>query len=92
MPFPSREVAIVGVYTTEQAPTLHRRSFDIELEAMKGALDDAGLSVGDVDGLATTRMTSEVPGSHDPLYFWAEQLGQRPIRYLGSGLPAAALG
>jgi len=85
-------VAVVGVYTTEQAPTLDRSGFSLEIEAMTGALAEAGLTVADVDGIATTRMTSEVSGSYDPLYFWAEQMGQRPLRYLGSGLPAAALG
>jgi acetyl-CoA acetyltransferase len=92
MTFPSGQVAIAGVYVTEQAPNLARSGFDLEREALLGALDDAGLALADVDGISTTRMTSEVPGSYDPLYFWAEQLGQRPIRYTSSGLPAAALG
>jgi acetyl-CoA acetyltransferase len=92
MGFPSGEVAIVGVYTTEQAQNHTRGGFDLEREALTGALADAGLTLADVDGIATTRPVSEVPGSYDPLYFWAEQLGRRPLRYLGSGLPAAALG
>jgi len=95
MTFPSRQTAIVGLYATEQAPTIARSGFALEIEAMRGALDDAGLSMADVDGIATTRRESVVAGSYDPLYFWPEQLGQRSITYMGSagtgGLPAGAL-
>jgi acetyl-CoA acetyltransferase len=46
------DVAIVGVYETEQARRLpHRRTVDLFLEATKGALDDAGLTKEDVDGV-----------------------------------------
>lgn len=95
MAFPSGQVAIVGVYTTEQAPTIARSGAALELEALQGALADAGLSVRDVDGIATTRRESAVAGSYDPLYFWPEQLGQRPLTYFGSagtgGLPGGAV-
>lgn len=79
-----REVAIVGVHTTEQAPSIARPGIHLEIEAFKGALADAGLDAREVDGIATTRKESAVPGSYDPMYFWAEQLGQRPMGYLGS--------
>lgn len=78
-----REVAIAGVYTTEQAPNIARPGIHLEIEAFKGALADAGLDARDVDGIATTRRESAVPGSYDPIYFWAEQLGQRPLGYMG---------
>jgi acetyl-CoA acetyltransferase len=46
-------VAIAGVYATQQARLLeHRTSFDVCLEAVLGALDDAGLKPVDVDGAA----------------------------------------
>lgn len=48
----SASVAVVGVYETEQARRLpHRRTIDLFIEAAKGALSDAGMSVGDVDGV-----------------------------------------
>jgi acetyl-CoA C-acetyltransferase len=96
MGFPSRQAAIVGVYTTEQARYISRSGFELEIEAIRGALEDAGLGLNDVDGIATTRLQSVVPGSYDPLYFWAEQLGQRSLTFMDSagtgGLPAGSLG
>ena len=56
MGFPQREAAIVGVYTTQQARGLDRTMWSLELEAIKGALDDAGLSHTQVDGLIRWRM------------------------------------
>jgi acetyl-CoA acetyltransferase len=48
-----RKVAVAGVYLTRQARSLYgRTSFDVTLEAVTGALDDAGLTFGDVDGVA----------------------------------------
>jgi acetyl-CoA acetyltransferase len=47
-----RDVAIVGVYATEQAKRIERTSLDIGWEAVKGALYDAGLTPDDVDGVA----------------------------------------
>jgi acetyl-CoA acetyltransferase len=48
-----RDVAVVGIHVTEQARELpDRTSFDITLEAVTGALEDAGLSRDDVDGAA----------------------------------------
>jgi len=91
MGFPFKESAVVGVYTTEQARGITRSPFSLEIEALKGALADAGLELKDVDGIATTRLQSLISGSYDPLHFWAEQLGQRSITFMGSGQPAAAL-
>lgn len=47
-----RDVAIAGVYATRQALDLGRRPIDVALEAVKGALEDAGLRPSDVDGMA----------------------------------------
>jgi acetyl-CoA C-acetyltransferase len=44
MGFPQRQAAIVGVYTTKQARDLQRGIWSLELEAIKGALDDADLT------------------------------------------------
>ncbi len=53
MAFPSGEVAIVGVYESprRKAPGVH--PFAIQAECILGALADAGLELGDVDGFAT---------------------------------------
>ena len=48
MPKP-RDVAIVGVYATEQERVSQRTSQAISMEAILGALDDAGLTMDDVD-------------------------------------------
>ena len=45
-----RDVAIVGVYTTEQGRSLGRTTLELTHEALLGGVADAGLSVGDVDG------------------------------------------
>jgi acetyl-CoA acetyltransferase len=81
MGFPVGKVAVVGVYTTKQGKRLGRTKHSLELEAIKGALDDAGLSVNDVDGLLP--LLAE-PWSKTHMY-WAEQLGERPITYCGTG-------
>jgi acetyl-CoA acetyltransferase len=49
---PFRQVAIVGVYSTKQARVLEGHDADtINLEAALGAIEDAGLSPRDVDGV-----------------------------------------
>jgi acetyl-CoA acetyltransferase len=45
------KIAIVGLYQTKQARSLEgETSASLTIEAVRGALDDAGLSIGDVDG------------------------------------------
>ena len=48
MPKP-RDVAIVGVYATEQERVSQRASHEISMEAILGGLEDAGLTMNDVD-------------------------------------------
>jgi acetyl-CoA acetyltransferase len=87
MSFPSRKAAIVGVYNSRQARSLETTTWNLELECVRGALDDAGLSPKDVDGL--------IPMAYDtPLSLhmrWAEQLGGRPISFLDIGGGAASV-
>lgn len=48
-----RDVVIAGIYATEQARTLPgRTSADVCMQAVDGALTDAGLTRDDVDGIA----------------------------------------
>ena len=48
-----RQVAVVGIGTTEFARVSERSSLDLSAQALRLALDDAGLFPGDVDGLFT---------------------------------------
>lgn len=45
-----RSVAIVGVYATKQERASGRTMLSLTVEAIRGALDDAGLTMADVDG------------------------------------------
>lgn len=64
---------ITGAYTTEQARDLsHRTGFSLALEALNGALDDAGMEIGDIDGLASY-VTGGWGGAQQGGY-WAHQL------------------
>ena len=78
MPFPKRQAAIVGVYTTKQGKLPDRTSFSLQLEAINGALDDAGLTTADIDGLLPMSGAAHIPGT-TAHQFWAEQLGERPL-------------
>ncbi len=88
--FPGRQAAIVGVYTTEQGRGLERTSFSLELEAIKGALADAGLTVDDVDGVVPMAMRSMYE-SHGPEQFWATQFGGRPLTFAQHGTPTPSI-
>ncbi|GAB3200674.1 thiolase family protein [Nocardioides hungaricus] len=72
-----RDVAIVGVYTTELGRDLRgRTSFSLTMEAVKGAVADAGLSLSDIDGAAVVwpgRSGAPLDGSAN----WAPYLNGR---------------
>lgn len=103
VPFPSRQAAVVGVYTTEHARAMERAGISLELEAIRGALDDAGLTVADVDGIVPSVPLFTTSGLGKwawdwPEQFWAAQLGGRPLSYtdrqsgaLGAQKAAAAV-
>jgi len=96
MTFANRRAAIVGVYTTEQARRIDRSSFSLELEAIRGAVEDAGLTLADVDGLApmvgSDHLSAE-NGFNTTLahQFWASQLGERPLNLVVHGGGSAQL-
>lgn len=90
MGFPTRQTAIVGVYTTQQAKRMQRTSVSLQLEAIRGALDDAGLKVSQVDGLIP--MDPEpTPGAPSEHMFWAEQLGEHTITFMEVGIASGAI-
>src|SRR5580658_11344176 len=84
MAFPKRQAAIVGVYTTKQGKLPDRTSFSLQLEAITSALDDAGLTTADIDGLLPMSGSEHVPGT-SAHQFWAEQLGERPLGLVETG-------
>lgn len=70
-----RTPVVVGVYATEQARTLpHRTDMDLALEAVTGAIADAGLAPRDVDGAQVDWPgPGGVPGEGSS---WARLLGR----------------
>ncbi len=90
MGFPRRQAAIVGVYTTEQARFIERTSVSLQLESIKGALDDAGLTLADVDGIvpfdSRVYSTSSFAGQ-----VWAAQFGGRPLSFVEPGSPTTGV-
>jgi acetyl-CoA acetyltransferase len=78
-----QDVAIVGVYATEQAKYIDRTTFDITWEAISGALDDAGLSPDDVDGVAARWPgPGGLPGDTNS---WGRFLGRDGLRWTVDG-------
>jgi len=82
MSFPSRKAAIVGVYNTRQAKMLEGTPWTLALEAIRGALDDAGLDHSDIDGLGSMMFDSSLIAQQQ----WVEQLGGHPMGYTTHGL------
>jgi acetyl-CoA acetyltransferase len=76
----SRTAVIVGIYATEQRRALpERTSTDLAPESVLGALADAGLTTGDVDGVAV-----DWPGPTGQIGYttsWARIFGH-PINYM----------
>jgi acetyl-CoA acetyltransferase len=94
--FSHRRAAVVGVYTTEHAKNMQRTPFSLQLEAIKGAVADAGLTLADVDGLAPNIGSDHhnpAPMMNSSLahMFWAEQLGGRPLKVVVHGGGSAQL-
>jgi acetyl-CoA acetyltransferase len=89
MGFPGRRTAIAGVYTTRQGKKMGRTGQSLMIESIKGALDDAGLRIEDVDGIVP--LESAMRGGMMDHLWWAEQLGERPLGYLGIGQASGGL-
>ena len=84
-----RDVAVVGVYTTEQVKLSERSSLSLTMEAVNGALDDAGLTIQDIDGWFGNFEGGNLRGSGGAANI-AYQFGI-PIHYAGAGSGAGAL-
>jgi len=88
--FPSGEVAIVGAYESprRKAPGIH--PFQIHAEVVAGALADAGLEPGQVDGFATTATFPQETGWQLSAAEVIEYLGLNPRWIDSSDLGGAA--
>ena len=75
-----RDVAIVGVAESDLGRVPNKSKFQLSAEASKAALDDAGLTKADVDGVLTTIITE---GGQFSSLLMAEYMGIRP-RYTNS--------
>lgn len=74
---------IVGAFATEVGKRPGLNSLELHAEAFLGALDDAGLEAGDVDGLVTLGSFSMSYLMHSTAV--AEYLGLRHLRYAAVG-------
>ncbi|MSQ61100.1 MAG: thiolase family protein [Dehalococcoidia bacterium] len=74
---PLHDVAVVGVYNTKQARSLEgHTSRTITVEAIRGALDDAGMTLSDIDGLCIGGIGSRAFGYEAGLrHTWAANGG-----------------
>jgi acetyl-CoA C-acetyltransferase len=77
--FPTGEVAIVGVCESprRKAPGVH--PFEINAEVTRGALADAGLELGDVDGFCTASGFSSEAATPMNIVELSDYLGLRPV-------------
>lgn len=91
-----RSVSIVGVYQTRQARRLEgATSASLNLEAVNGALEDAGLRIGDVDGfnigIGLSNEASETFAYEaNAGYFWVGKAVAGPDAIIEASLAIAA--
>jgi acetyl-CoA acetyltransferase len=89
------EVAVAGIYQTTQGNLSDRAQPTVWWEAVRGACADAGVSVGDIDGLIGEGPAGVGLRDRMPAAGLAEQLGQ-PVRFharsaVGAGSTASGL-
>jgi acetyl-CoA acetyltransferase len=71
----SGEVAIVGAYESPRRKAKGVHPFEIHAECVRGALDDAGLTLADVDGFCTAAGDAGEGGGYSDLFDVADYLG-----------------
>ena len=91
MPRVVREVAVAGVYQTKQGDLSDRMQAEVWFECAKGACEDAGISLRDVDGLVYdgpqgAGIREKLPGAA----LGYDLLG-KPLRYHASSSIGAAM-
>lgn len=84
------DVAIVGVFETEQSRRIDKPPMQLFIEAVHGALEDCGLTKDDIDGVAGEWPgpggSAVAPGGFD----WARQLGG-DLTWIEDTMPAGTL-
>jgi acetyl-CoA acetyltransferase len=91
MPRVIREVAVAGVYQTKQGDLSDRVQADVWFECAKGACEDAGISLGDVDGLVSDGPQGAGIRSKLPAAALGYDLLGKPHRYHASSSIGAAM-
>ncbi|HEY4332379.1 MAG TPA: thiolase family protein, partial [Ilumatobacteraceae bacterium] len=91
-PGPWRDVVIAGVYNTKQARSLPTTSRQLLVEATLGALDDAGLTIADLDGVAAGAMSDALVYDLSLGPAWVREGGAHPILYLFEAVAAISAG
>lgn len=77
----SGKVAVVGAYESPMRRSNGVHPFAVQQEVIKGALDDAGLTIDDVDGLCTTTGDLGEGGGAQDIIEIAEYLGIVPTYF-----------
>lgn len=86
----SGDVAIVGAYESPRRVAAGVHPYAIHAECVRGALRDAGLQLGDVDGLATAAAFPPEGAREMGVVEIAEYLGVRPRWVDGTDIGGAA--
>src|SRR5699024_12835149 len=92
----SGNVAIAGIYEHPDRKTPGMHPFELQARCILGALDDAGLTINDVDGFATAAGEASEGGGVTDAVEMAEYLGIRPTwiaaTELGGARPISQVG
>src|ERR1700736_4359769 len=86
-----REVAVAGVYQTKQGDLSDRVQAEVWFECAKGACEDAGISLGDVDGLVSDGPQGAGIRPKLPAAALGYDLLGKPLRYHASSSIGAAM-
>lgn len=85
----SGDVAVVGIYEHPERKTPGIHPFELQAACVRGALEDAGLTLADVDGFATAAGEESEGGGIMDAAELAEYLGIRPTWLDGADIGGA---
>jgi acetyl-CoA acetyltransferase len=80
----SGEVAVIGAYESPRRKAEGVHPFEIQAECIRGALEDAGLTLDDVDGFCTAAGDAGEGGAYSDLFDVADYLGIHPRWFDGT--------
>jgi acetyl-CoA acetyltransferase len=90
--FPRSQAAIAGVGCTEFSKDSQMSTFGLAARAVKAAVADAGLELGDVDGLATFGPGDSVPPNVLAQGLGIESMNYYVDQYLGGSVSMSIIG